>query len=144
MIDGTTKEHYDFCHSIRVRYSEVDMQGIVFNAHYLDYIDVAIGEYFRLKYGSYKEFVDRYSIDFHVVRSLLEYRYAARYDDMLDLCLRAEYRGAKVFWNIGIFSGETRICSGELVYLAVDTVNGGVTDIGREVADLLAIKEKTE
>jgi acyl-CoA thioester hydrolase len=32
-----------FRHSIRVRYAECDMQGIVFNAHYLAYCDDAFG-----------------------------------------------------------------------------------------------------
>lgn len=35
-------------HSIRVRYGECDMQGIVFNAHYLAYFDDAFDHYLRL------------------------------------------------------------------------------------------------
>ena len=36
------------CHSrLRVRWAEIDMQRIVFNAHYLTYYDTAITEYFR-------------------------------------------------------------------------------------------------
>ena len=31
-----------FRHSIRVRYGECDMQGVVFNAHYLAYVDDAL------------------------------------------------------------------------------------------------------
>ncbi len=38
---------YYFSHPIRVRYSEIDGQKIVFNAHYSTYIDVAVTEYFR-------------------------------------------------------------------------------------------------
>lgn len=39
----------DFAHShrFRVRYSEVDPQGVVFNARYLDYADIAVTEYWR-------------------------------------------------------------------------------------------------
>ena len=32
---------------LRVRWSEVDMQKIVFNAHYLTYIDMAMAAYWR-------------------------------------------------------------------------------------------------
>ena len=36
-----------FCHVLRVRYAEVDYQGIVYFAHYATYFDVAIHEFFR-------------------------------------------------------------------------------------------------
>jgi len=38
------REHYNFFHPFRVRYSEIDAQGIVFNAHYFTYFDTAITE----------------------------------------------------------------------------------------------------
>ena len=34
-------------HRLRVRWAEVDMQKIVFNAHYLLYIDTAMMDYWR-------------------------------------------------------------------------------------------------
>ena len=34
-------------HSFRVRWSETDAQGVVFNARYLDYADIAVTEYWR-------------------------------------------------------------------------------------------------
>src|SRR5262249_11086983 len=36
-----------FRHRIRVRYSEIDGQAVVFNSRYLEYADVAITEYYR-------------------------------------------------------------------------------------------------
>lgn len=38
----TTRDRYDHFTPIRVRYSEIDAQGIVFNAHYLPYFDIMI------------------------------------------------------------------------------------------------------
>ena len=35
---------FSFFHPFRVRYSEIDAQGVVFNAHYLTYYDTAINE----------------------------------------------------------------------------------------------------
>ncbi|MBI4736341.1 MAG: hypothetical protein HY766_09850 [candidate division NC10 bacterium] len=32
---------------VRVRYSEIDRQGIVYYSRYLEYVDVALSEYFR-------------------------------------------------------------------------------------------------
>ena len=53
--------------NIRVRYSEIDGQGVVFNAHYLTYFDTAITEYFRaLGYDQYAD-AKATGIAFHVV-----------------------------------------------------------------------------
>ncbi|MGI6492022.1 MAG: acyl-CoA thioesterase [Pelotomaculum sp.] len=40
-------EGYRYRTRLRVRYYECDPQKIVFNANYLSYIDVAVGDYFR-------------------------------------------------------------------------------------------------
>ena len=49
---------YKFFHTLRVRYAEVDAQGIVFNSHYLTYFDCAITEYYRkIKYNYILDFV---------------------------------------------------------------------------------------
>ena len=41
------KADFAFHHRFRVRWSETDAQGVVFNARYLDYSDIAITEYWR-------------------------------------------------------------------------------------------------
>ena len=41
------KQDFSFFHTLRVRWSEVDMQAIVFNGNYLNYFDVAFTEYWR-------------------------------------------------------------------------------------------------
>ena len=46
------KTNFFFTHILRIRYAEVDAQGIVFNSHYLTYFDCAITEYYRkIKYN---------------------------------------------------------------------------------------------
>ena len=58
----------------RVRYSEIDGQGVVFNAHYLTYFDTTITEYFRaLGYDQYAD-AKKTGEDFHVVKSVIEYK----------------------------------------------------------------------
>ena len=42
-------------HRLRVRWAEVDMQKIVFNAHYLMYIDTAVSDYWRALALPYEE-----------------------------------------------------------------------------------------
>ena len=41
------RSDFRFFHRLRVRWAEVDMQKIVFNAHYLMYFDTAIADYWR-------------------------------------------------------------------------------------------------
>ena len=41
-------EKFSLVHPLRVRWAEADMQGVVFNAHYLAYFDIAITEYWRV------------------------------------------------------------------------------------------------
>src|ERR1700693_4601726 len=48
-----------FIHELRVRYGECDPQGIVFNANYLLYLDVAFTELWRNAVGPWHEMVER-------------------------------------------------------------------------------------
>ena len=47
-----------FKHTLRVRYSECDPQGVVFNANYVAYIDVVMTELWREAFGSYQQMVE--------------------------------------------------------------------------------------
>ncbi len=71
-------------HSIRVRYAECDAQGVVFNANYLTYFDVADTELLRAAVGSYGELLER-GIDVVVAETTLRFFAPARFDDELDL-----------------------------------------------------------
>ena len=50
-----TQSDFRFFHRLRVRWAEVDMQKIVFNAHYLMYFDTAIADYWRALALPYEE-----------------------------------------------------------------------------------------
>ena len=43
---------------LRVRYHECDAQGIVFNANYFAFFDVALTELWRERFGSYESLVE--------------------------------------------------------------------------------------
>ena len=43
-----------FRHELRVRYGEVDMQGHVFNAHYLAFVDDTLNAWLRKALGDYQ------------------------------------------------------------------------------------------
>ena len=47
MTRDVTRDDFRFFNRLRVRWAEVDLQKIVFNAHYLMYFDTAITDYWR-------------------------------------------------------------------------------------------------
>ena len=73
-----------FAHSFRVRYAECDPQGVVFNAHYLAYLDTGITELWREAAGGYQSMIDR-GLDMVVVETTLRFHEPARFDDLLTL-----------------------------------------------------------
>jgi acyl-CoA thioester hydrolase len=76
-----------FTHPLRVRYGECDPQGIVFNANYLMYMDVAFTELWREAVGPWQEMTER-GVDAVVAEANLTFRAPARFDDDLLLAAR--------------------------------------------------------
>ncbi|HWD02427.1 MAG TPA: thioesterase family protein [Amycolatopsis sp.] len=67
---------------LRVRYHECDGQGIVFNAHCLAYVDMAVFEVEKALFGSHEAALAT-GVDVVVAESNLRYRAPCRYDDEL-------------------------------------------------------------
>ena len=82
------KANFKFHASLRVRWMEVDPQGIVYFGAYMDYLEVAWSEYFRnLGFSVYRIARSGY-FDTAVVKTVAEYKAPARLDDMLELYTR--------------------------------------------------------
>jgi acyl-CoA thioester hydrolase len=67
---------------LRVRYHECDAQGIVFNAHYLAYVDMALFEVSKALFGSHQKLIDR-GYDQVVAESNLRFASPCRFEDEL-------------------------------------------------------------
>ena len=79
---------------LRVRWAEVDMQKIVFNGHYLTYIDTAVTEYWREIGLAYPQgYVEHYGADLFLRKATVEYLGSARYDDLLAVLARVARLG---------------------------------------------------
>lgn len=89
MAAAVFRFHFPF----RVRYSEIDGQKVVFNAHYLTYFDTAITEYFRLLGYDYMNQVERTGNDFHTVRTAVDYKRPILFDDEIEVHVRASRIG---------------------------------------------------
>jgi YbgC/YbaW family acyl-CoA thioester hydrolase len=108
---------------LRVRWAEVDMQKIVFNAHYLTYIDTAIAEYWREIGLPYPEgYVERYGSDIFLRKATVEYLGPARYDDELTVCCRVAKLGrSSMTFQFEIYRSVEMLISAELVYVNADS-----------------------
>jgi acyl-CoA thioester hydrolase len=73
-----------FRHQLRVRYAECDPQGVVFNAHYLAYLDTNINELLRTALGSYQALLDR-DVDIVVAEAQIRFRAPAHFEELLTL-----------------------------------------------------------
>jgi acyl-CoA thioester hydrolase len=71
-----------FVMPLRVRYVECDMQGRVFNGHYLTWVDMAHTEALRAIDGGYGAMVDA-DVDVDVAAAELSFRRPATFDDEL-------------------------------------------------------------
>ena len=116
------REDFSFFHPLRVRWAEADMQGIVFNGHYLTYFDVAFTEYWRatglpnvLQQASEgRELFAR--------KATIEYMAPARFDDVVEIGVRcAGFGRTSVRFVLEIHRGEQHLITGELVYVYADT-----------------------
>jgi len=95
---------YPLSFPLRVRWTEVDPQGVVFNGHYLMYADLCTTEYFRAAglapWGGLPDPAaphDPEGLDQYVVRATAEYRASARFDDLLTLRGRVSRLGNSSF-----------------------------------------------
>ena len=75
-----------FRHSLRVRYAECDMQGIVFNAHYLAYCDDAFGAWLDAAMpGTMVYAGNDGSFDVVVKQAVVTWHRTVRYPETVDI-----------------------------------------------------------
>ena len=115
------RSDFTFSYPLRVRWAEVDRQGIVFNGHYLTYFDVGITEYWRAIGYPYPDALLKQGSDTFAVKATIEYKAPARYDDLLEVMVRVGRIGrTSLQFVLEIHCGEAQLISGELIYVNVD------------------------
>ena len=110
-----------FTHTVRPRYAEVDMQGVVFNAHWLTYFDEACTRYFSsLGFDPKVTFFEGGEFDVMVVNATLEWKGPAGFDDEVEIAVRADRLGDKSFDVRFTATVEGRVaCEGVITYVSV-------------------------
>ncbi|WP_375157380.1 acyl-CoA thioesterase [Bradyrhizobium sp. RDT46] len=140
-----SRDNFWFFHPFRVRYSEIDGQGVVFNAHYLTYFDTAITEYFRaLGFDQYAD-AQASGIDFHVVKSVIEYKAPVRFDWELDVGVRvARIGNSSLVFELAIFlkGGTEALVTGEIVWVYTSQETHRPVTIPASMRALIAMRER--
>jgi acyl-CoA thioester hydrolase len=101
-----------FTHTLRVRYSECDAQGVVFNANWFLFVDVAMMEFWRRTVGGYRRLQSDHGIEIVMAKNGADFRAPAYFDEEIGVTpsiaqignssLRMEFavhRGGQLLWE---------------------------------------------
>lgn len=139
------RSDFRFFHRLRVRWAEVDMQRIVFNAHYLMYFDTAISDYWRALALPYTEAMEHLQGDLYVVKATVEFHASATLDDQIDVAMRcARIGSSSITFSGAIFRGDQHLISSEIVYVFADPATQSSRPVPQALRDILTGYEAGE
>ena len=109
-----------FVHHLKVRYAECDMQGHVFNGHYLTWFDIAHTELLREAFGPYQRLVEN-GVEFVVAEAGVRYLAPARFDEELDISVALdEPTNSSLVSRFEVRRGDDLLAEGTLRHVCVD------------------------
>lgn len=127
-----------FSHRLRVRYSECDQQGVVFNGHYLFFYDVALTEFWRAAVCGPEEMVGA-GYDLVVAEARIRYREGARFDDLVDVEMPVAHLGTtSMVVRPRFVVGGRLMADGEVRHVFVDPGSKGKREMPGDVRAALA------
>jgi acyl-CoA thioester hydrolase len=139
----TMRSEFPFAFPFRIRYSEIDGQSIVFNAHYLTFFDTTITEFMRWLGYDYAGEVKRTGLDFHTVKTLVEYKAPIYFDEEIDVAINAARIGRSsltfAFAIFGKAAGDLR-ATGEVVWVFTDQRTRETVPVPDKLRALIAEK----
>ena len=122
-----------FVHRLRVRYSECDPQGVVFNAHYFTYFDIALTELWREATGPYAAMTEA-GTDMVVAEARARYLAPARFDDVLEIAVAPTHLGTTALTTgVEVRLDGHPLVEGEMRHVFVDTATHRKRPIPDEV-----------
>lgn len=138
-------QDFRFFEPLRVRWSEIDAQQVVFNAHYQSYFDVAVAGYWRALALPYVETMAQMGGDLFVRKATLEYLGSARYDELLQVGVRCERIGHSSLQVIcAVFRGAELLVHGELIYVFADRQDQSPREVPAALRSLIESFEAGE
>ena len=127
-----------FEYPLRVRYMEVDAQGVVFNGWYLTYFDEAMAAFLDSRGLPYAAMLNA-GFDVQLVRSEIDWRAGLRWQDEVLVAVSTARLGRTSFW----LDFETRrnggevTCSARTVYVVVSTDASGKRELPPRLVEAL-------
>ena len=115
------KEEFSYKSEIRVRFGETDLQGVVFNANYLLYVDTAQMDYLRTIGVSYQDMLDR-GYDIVIVDASLQFLAPAHFDEILEIYARISHIGnssIKMDYEIYEAASERFVARAQTAYVII-------------------------
>ncbi|MYA96115.1 MAG: acyl-CoA thioesterase [Nitrospinae bacterium] len=101
------KDQYSYKSEMRVRFGETDLQGVVFNANYLLYVDTAQMDYLRTIGVPYFDMLER-GYDIVIVDASLQFLAPARFDEVLEVYARIyEIGNSSIKMDYEIYEAES-------------------------------------
>lgn len=144
-MSNTQRHDYRFFHRLRVRWVEIDMQRIVFNAHYLMYFDTAMSDYWRALALPYDVAMHTLGGELYVKKASLEFHASAHADDQLDVALKCSRIGtSSLLFTGAIFRGEELLISCELIYVFADPATQTSKPVPPALRDIMTGYEANE
>jgi len=142
-------EGYRFKTRLRVRYSEVDAQRIVFNSNYLTYLDIAVGEYFREGLQlDLAELEEKEIFDYVLKKVTLNYNKSATMYDWLNIwCRTVKIGNTSMVMEFAITRDgeEDPLLTAEIIYVSYNPrkkATQPIPDIVRQAIEKLEHMEK--
>ena len=78
------KEKKTYISKLKIRYSEVDRQNVVYNSHYLTYYDISLSEMLDSLFDQ-EEYIKETNNEFHTVAAQLNFKNPARLNDEISI-----------------------------------------------------------
>lgn len=135
----TDLNDFAFFHSLRVRWSECDAQGIVFNVNYFTYYDIAVWEWTRAL--GYASWID--APQFVTAHAEADYKASAIFDDELKIAVRVARIGTKSIEVLtAVFRGDELLNTGKLNYVYVKQGTTETAPLPREYIERVCAFER--
>jgi acyl-CoA thioester hydrolase len=132
---------FRFSTDVTVRFAETDAQGVVHNANYLIWFEVARVAYLAEYAGGYAAIREQ-GLESFVLESHVRYRQAAHFDDRLRVRTRVgEVRGARFRFDYEITRDGEVIADGWTSHACIDAKTLRPTRIPQALADAIARAE---
>lgn len=129
---------------VPVRYLEVDVQGVVFNAWYLAWFDEGLAGYLAHRGLAYPEMIEA-GHDVQLVRTEIDWRAGVGFGDRIELAVSTGRIGRTSFaLDFQVLRGGTELtCAARTVYVVIATDGSGKREIPPLIRDALGEPDPT-